>query len=73
MKNIEKKINKRDLALTKCVKLPFTTNYSPELDGSKYLSVENVAYYQSLIGVLRWIVEMGRMDAIWKCLLCHHL
>ena len=29
---------------------------SPELDA------EDASYYQSLIGVLRWIVELGRVD-----------
>ena len=62
VKNVEKEINKRGLVLAKCVKLPFTTNYCPELDGSKDSSVEDAVYYQSLIGVLQWIVEMGRMD-----------
>jgi len=62
VKNVEKEINKRGLALAKCVKLQFTTNYCPELDGSKDSSVDDAVYYQSLIGILRWIVEMGRID-----------
>ena len=26
------------------------------------MNVANAAYYQSLIGILRWIVELGRVD-----------
>ena len=36
--------------------------YSPELDQSEELGEEEALYYQSLIGTLRWIVEMGRVD-----------
>ena len=38
---------------------PLTTTYRPELDISRELNVADAAYYQSLIGMLRWIVELG--------------
>ena len=41
---------------------PITTTYMPELDVSRELNVADAAYYQSLIGILRWIVELGRVD-----------
>ena len=41
---------------------PLTTSYRPELDVSRELNVDDAAYYQSLIGILRWIVELGRVD-----------
>ena len=41
---------------------PLTTAYRPELDVSRQLNVDDAAYYQSLIGILRWIVELGRVD-----------
>ena len=41
---------------------PLTTDYRPELDMSKELEVNDAAYHQSLIGILRWIVELGRVD-----------
>ena len=41
---------------------PFTPNSRPELDTSPELNSEDTSYYQSLIGVLRWIVELGRID-----------
>ena len=41
---------------------PLPKDYHPELDMSEELSPTDAAYYQSLIGILRWIVEMGRVD-----------
>ena len=41
---------------------PLTTSYRPELDVSPELTPRDSAYYQSLIGILRWIVELGRID-----------
>ena len=41
---------------------PLCTSYRPELDVTNELSPREAAYYQSLIGVLRWIVELGRVD-----------
>ena len=38
---------------------PLTTTYRPELDVSRELNVADAVYYQSLIGILRWIVELG--------------
>jgi hypothetical protein len=41
---------------------PMGTSYRPELDVSPVLDAEIANYYQSLIGVLRWTVEIGRID-----------
>lgn len=41
---------------------PMQTSYRPELDVSPLLPPLQATYYQSLIGVLRWIVELGRVD-----------
>ena len=38
------------------------TSYRPELDVSPELMPRDSAYYQSLIGILWWIVELGRID-----------
>ena len=48
--------------LSKTANAPFTTGYRPEVDVSPELSAEHANYYQSLIGILRWIVELGRVD-----------
>ena len=39
-----------------------TTSYRPELDVTPELNDADASYYQSLIGILRWIVELGRVD-----------
>ena len=42
---------------------PFTTqSYLPELDTSALCDDSQASYFQNLIGVLRWIVELGRID-----------
>ena len=45
---------------------PLSTDYRPELDMTKELEVNEAAYYQSLVGILRWIVELGRVDITTK-------
>ena len=62
IENIERTIKQRGLALNKKAQTPFTTDYSPEIDGSEILNDEDATYYQSLIGISRWIVEIGRID-----------
>ena len=39
-------------------------NYIAELDETNELDVQEANYYQSLIGVLHWMVEIGRVDII---------
>jgi hypothetical protein len=53
---------------------PIQTSYRPELDVSPELQPIDAAYYISLIDVLRWIVELGRVDVCLKCsMLSSHL
>jgi hypothetical protein len=39
-----------------------STNYRPELDVSPVLGPDQASYYMSLIGILCWAVELGRID-----------
>ena len=41
---------------------PFVIDYSPELDDSPELDPSLLSYYQSQMGILRWMVELGRID-----------
>ena len=41
---------------------PLAYGYSPELDLSPELEPADASYYQSLIDILRWMVELGRVD-----------
>ena len=50
----------------KIIETPLPTSYHPELDCTAELDEEEAAYYQSMIGVLRWIVELGRIDIAYK-------
>ena len=48
----------------KCAKAPFASDYRPELDLTPELDPTLCSYYQSQIGILRWMVELGRVDII---------
>ena len=39
-----------------------SNDYRPEIDVSPELDATDAAYYQSLIGILQWMVELGRVD-----------
>ena len=41
---------------------PISRDYRPEIDTTTELTPELASHYYSLIGVLRWIVELGRVD-----------
>ena len=41
---------------------PLTFNYRPEIDVSQELGEDDASYYQTLICVLQWIVELSRVD-----------
>ncbi len=43
---------------------PFAADYEPELDESEVLTPVLASWYASLIGMLRWMVEIGRVDII---------
>ena len=52
VKNVEDYLNKQNMKLKNKVRVPFTTGYKPELDGSKELDDNAASYFQSLIGIL---------------------
>ena len=65
IKNVEEYIGKSEnshLKILSKAETPLTTSYRPELDVSPELTPQDSAYYQSLIGMLWWIVELGRID-----------
>ncbi len=77
VKNVEEYLSKRDDVnwnLPKKAETPMQTSYRPELDISPELQPADAAYYMSLIGMLRWIVELGRVDICLECsMLSSHL
>jgi len=50
--------------LPKRATAPWPTDYSAELDVSPELTPKQASYYQSQIGILHWMVELGRVDII---------
>ena len=65
IKNVEGYVGKPEnshLKIPSKAETPLMTSYRPELDVSPELTPQDSAYYQSLIGILRWIVELGRID-----------
>ena len=62
VKNIENYLKEKGKSLARHMKAPFSADYKPELDVSPELGPADAAHYQSLIGILRWIVELGRGD-----------
>ena len=41
---------------------PFATGYCPDTDVTEPLDDECSSFFQHLIGVMRWMVELGRVD-----------
>ena len=62
VKNVEAHLSKSGGKLPTRAATPFSSGYRPEIDVSEELLPTNAAYYQSLIGILCWIVKLGRMD-----------
>ena len=48
------------------INAPLSNDYRPELDISPEWDGDDGAYYQSLIGILRWMVELGRIDIYYE-------
>jgi hypothetical protein len=62
VKNCEKHLSKNysgKYSLPKKAENPFWMGFEPELDESTPLGAELSSYYQSIIEVMRWMVELG--------------
>ena len=69
IKNVEQRLAKEGRKLpTKCI-TPFSSGYKPELDVLAELKADGINYYQELIGVLRWAIEIGQVDILLEVLL----
>jgi hypothetical protein len=64
VKNVEEALKVKGLRLPSKCYTPLTKDYRPELETSAELKADGVQYYQELIGVLRWAVELGRVDIL---------
>jgi hypothetical protein len=62
VKNLETWMSDKQYKLPKKVATPMLATYRPEMDVTALLDADEANYYQSLVGVLRWIIEVGRID-----------
>jgi hypothetical protein len=74
VKNVEETLAKDGKRLPKSCPTPMQGNYHPSEDVSTELNADGLGLYQELIGVLRWAVEIGRLDILLEvALLSSHL
>eukprot|EP00934_Nitzschia_sp_Nitz4_P008127 Nitzschia sp. Nitz4//scaffold260_size33533//228//6137//NITZ4_007876-RA/size33533-snap-gene-0.41-mRNA-1//-1//CDS//3329544674//8117//frame0 len=74
VRKVEEKLEREGRKLIKKAPTPFPLEYSSELDTSKELEPEEANFYQSQIGILRWMVELGRIDIMTEVsMLASHL
>jgi hypothetical protein len=66
---VEQELLAVDQCLPTRVSTPLLQGYRPELDQSRELDGKRGQYYQSLIGVLRWICELDRVDILLAVLM----
>lgn len=62
VQNIESRLQDFGLKLPGKVSTPMILNYAPELDSTPELNSEAITFYQEIIGMLRWAIEIGRVD-----------
>ena len=60
--NVESTLSEKGEKLPCKANTPLSPHYRPEVDVTDELNHTDAAYYQSLIGILRWMVELGRID-----------
>ena len=62
VKNVEEYLLLKGEKLVAKAPTPLSNGYRPEIDMSPELEHADASYFHSLIGVLRWMVELGRVD-----------
>ena len=62
--NVEEALKKEGLRLPSKCTTPLANGYRPEVDTTSELKPDGLQYYQELIGVLKWAVEIGRLDIL---------
>jgi hypothetical protein len=62
LRDVETELDRVHKRLPSKAPTPLTSGYHAELDATPELDARRASYYQGQIGVLRWVVELGRMD-----------
>jgi hypothetical protein len=74
VQNVKLLLKEEERGLKSTAKTPFPTTYRPELDTTDELDDNLSSRYSQLIGVLRWAVELGRIDIYYEVsVLSQHL
>ena len=60
--NIESRLKLMGMKLPGKVTTPMSYDYAPEMDVSRELYSQELTFYQEIIGMLRWGIEIGRVD-----------
>ena len=66
MDNVKEYLSNKGEKLVAKALTPLKSNYRPEIGITEELGEDEASYYHSLIGVLMWIVELGRVDIFCK-------
>lgn len=65
IRDVERELAEADMKLVMPnVRTPLASGYQPELDLSPELRSKQLNIFQGLIGILRWICELGRIDTL---------
>ena len=62
VKNVEAYLARKEKKLNAKAGAPISNRYRPEIEATGELRPFDAAYYQSLMGILRWMVELVRFD-----------
>ena len=64
VKSVEESLAKKGLRLPTKAYTPLPADYKPELETSPELKSDGIQTYQEMIGMIRWDVELGRVDVL---------
>ena len=64
VKNIESSLDDDEKLSSRGQSVPWSSGYRPEIDVSPLLPPDGIQKYQQLIGTLRWMIELGRVDIL---------
>ena len=62
IENLDRWAEGENVSLKRYSKCPLPGKYQPSMDTTPLLDEEGVSWFLSHIGILRWIVELGRVD-----------
>ena len=64
VENVKLRLSKSNCRLPYRCDTHMDTTYHPSEDATKEMNAEGLHLYQELIGILRWEVEIGRVDIL---------